>query len=149
MRCPYCHYYDTKVIDSRAKNEGKVIRRRRECLECGKRFTTREEVDQPVILVVKSDGRREPFDRQKMKKGIMIACTKRPISIDTIESIVSKVEGYTLESAHEEIDSHDLGQIIMRELKKVDEVAYVRFASVYRNFADKEEFISELNELKN
>lgn len=147
MKCPYCGNNDSKVIDSRAKDNGKVIRRRRECLECGKRFTTREEVDKPLLLVVKTDGRREPFERQKLVKGLIVACTKRPISVDIIETITTRVEANLRESGHEEIDSREIGELVMRELKQIDEVAFVRFASVYRKFADKDEFLAELNEL--
>lgn len=148
MKCPFCNHMETKVIDSRAKDNGKTIRRRRECLSCEKRFTTREEVDQPLLLVVKSDGRREPFDRSKLKQGLLIACTKRPITSDTIESIVSNVEAQLHETGHDEINSKDIGTLVMISLKSVDEVAYVRFASVYRQFKNKEEFVNELNALK-
>ena len=148
MKCPFCNNMETKVIDSRAKDNGKIIRRRRECLKCGKRFTTREEVDQPLLLVIKSDGRREPFDRTKLKQGLLIACTKRPITSDTIESIVSNVEAQLHEMGQDEINSKDIGTLVMIALKPVDEVAYVRFASVYRQFKNKEEFINELNSLK-
>jgi len=147
MRCPFCNYNDTKVIDSRAKNEGRIIRRRRECLKCNKRFTTREQIEQSFLLVIKNDGLREPFSREKLKSGIRIACNKRPISMDTIESIVSKIESEIHDSCHDEVDSKLIGQLVMRQLKSLDEVAYVRFASVYRKFSDKEEFISELKEL--
>lgn len=147
MRCPYCFHPDTKVIDSRSKSDGKMIRRRRECLKCQRRFTTREEIDNPLILVIKSDGRREQFDREKLKKGLMIACIKRPISSDTLESIVTRVETQIRESGTEEVDAHNIGKYVMKELRYVDEVAYVRFASVYRKFDDKEEFIKELNAL--
>lgn len=148
MRCPFCNFNDTKVIDSRAKNEGRIIRRRRECLKCGKRFTTREQIEQPLLLVVKNDGRREPFNREKLKNGIGIACTKRPISLDIIEGIVSKIESEIRDSGHDEVNSKLVGQLVMGHLKSLDEVAYVRFASVYRKFSDKEEFISELKELE-
>jgi len=147
MRCPYCHHPDTKVIDSRSKDNGKIIRRRRECLVCEKRFTTREEVDNPLILVVKSDGHREQFDREKLKRGLMIACTKRPISSETLESVVTRVEAQIRESGSDEVESQEIGKFAMKELRFLDEVAYVRFASVYRKFSDKEEFIKELNAL--
>ncbi len=147
MRCPYCHFMDSKVIDSRVKEDGEIIRRRRQCLSCGKRFTTREQIETPLLLVVKSDGRREPFDPEKLKKGIIIACVKRSISLSTIESIVNKVEINLRDRGLDEIDSRLIGELVISELKQIDEVAYVRFASVYRNFRDKEEFIHELNEL--
>jgi transcriptional repressor NrdR len=147
MKCPYCNYYDSKVIDSRAKNNGRLIRRRRECLECGKRFTTREEVEMSLLLVIKMDGRREPFDPEKLRRGIITACAKRPISSETIATVVSRVENQLRESGQDEVASQRIGELVMRELKSVDEVAYVRFASVYRKFSDKEEFITELNEL--
>jgi len=148
MRCPYCKNNDTKVIDSRAKDNGTIIRRRRECIQCGRRFTTREEVDQPLLLVIKVDGHREPFNRNKLKQGLMIACTKRPISSETLDKIVTKVETQLRETGQEEVNSQEIGTLVMKELKLVDEVAYVRFASVYRKFTDKAEFIRELNTLK-
>lgn len=148
MKCPFCNFNDTKVIDSRAKNEGRIIRRRRECLKCSKRFTTREQIEQPLLLVIKSDSNREPFDREKLIRGLQTACTKRPISINTIENIVTKIEGQIRDSGRDEVETHLIGQLVMANLKTLDEVAYVRFASVYRKFSDKEEFISELKELK-
>ena len=147
MKCPYCQFHDSKVIDSRAKNDNREIRRRRECLKCGKRFTTREQVENSLLLVVKSGGRREPFDRTKLKQGVIIACAKRPITSEAIEQIVAKTEGQLRENGKDEIEAHKIGNLVMTHIKAVDEVAYVRFASVYRKFRNKAEFIKELNAL--
>jgi len=149
MRCPYCKYEDSKVIDSRASNEGRVVRRRRECLECARRFTTKEHVEESPIMVVKSDGRRELYDQEKLKRSLQIACTKRPISTSTLDEIVTKIENELRDQSHDEIQSREIGELIINFLRDLDEVAYVRFASVYRNFQAKEEFLSELEELKN
>lgn len=149
MRCPYCKYEDSKVIDSRASNEGRVVRRRRECLECTRRFTTKENVEESPIMVVKSDGRREVYDQKKLKRSLQIACTKRPISTSTLDEIVTKIENELRDKSHDEIQSREVGELIINYLRELDEVAYVRFASVYRNFQAKEEFLSELEELKN
>ena len=149
MRCPYCKYEDSKVIDSRASNEGRVVRRRRECLECARRFTTKEHVEESPIMVVKSDGRREVYDQEKLKRSLQIACTKRPISTSTLDEIVTKIENELRDQSHDEIQSREIGELIINFLRDLDEVAYVRFASVYRNFQAKEEFLSELEELKN
>ena len=149
MRCPYCKYEDSKVIDSRASNEGRVVRRRRECLECARRFTTKEHVEESPIMVVKSDGRREVYDQEKLKRSLQIACTKRPISTSTLDEIVTKIENELRDQSHDEIHSREIGELIINFLRDLDEVAYVRFASVYRNFQAKEEFLSELEELKN
>ncbi|MBN1348603.1 transcriptional repressor NrdR [candidate division KSB1 bacterium] len=148
MKCPFCNHTDTKVIDSRVKNEGRIIRRRRECLNCSKRFTTREQIEQPLLLVIKSDGSREPFNRDKLFAGIQIACTKRPVSIDSLENLVTTIENEIRDSGRDEVDAHLIGELVMRHLKTLDEIAYVRFASVYRKFSDKEEFMNELRELK-
>ncbi len=147
MRCPYCRYEDSKVIDSRSKNNGRAIRRRRECISCKRRFTTREFVEEAPLIVVKADQRREPFNREKLKQGIQLACCKRPISTQKIEDIASKVEYELREKVADEVNSQEIGRLVMYHLKKLDQVAYVRFASVYRKFQDKEEFISELQEL--
>ncbi|MCK5738929.1 transcriptional repressor NrdR [bacterium] len=147
MKCPYCQFHDSKVIDSRAKNNNREIRRRRECLKCGKRFTTREQVENSLLLVVKSNGRREPFDRTKLKQGVIIACAKRPVTSDAIEQIVARTEGQLRENGKDEIEAHKIGNLVMTHIKAVDEVAYVRFASVYRKFRNKIEFIKELNAL--
>ncbi|MCH7679576.1 transcriptional repressor NrdR, partial [candidate division KSB1 bacterium] len=149
MRCPYCKYEDSKVIDSRASNEGRVVRRRRECLECTRRFTTKENVEESPIMVVKSDGRREVYDQKKLKRSLQIACTKRPISTSTLDEIVTKIGNELRDKSHDEIQSREVGELIINYLRELDEVAYVRFASVYRNFQAKEEFLSELEELKN
>jgi len=149
MRCPYCKYEDSKVIDSRASNEGRVVRRRRECLECTRRFTTKENVEESPIMVVKSDGRREVYDQEKLKRSLQIACTKRPISTSTLDEIVTKIGNELRDKSHDEIQSREVGELIINYLRELDEVAYVRFASVYRNFQAKEEFLSELEELKN
>ncbi len=147
MRCPYCHYHDSKVIDSRSKSNGTVIRRRRMCGSCGKRFTTREFVEEPPLLVVKADQRRELFDRSKLKRGIQLACIKRPVSSEIIDDIITKIEQTLRERVNDEVNSNEIGHLVMTHLKRIDQVAYVRFASVYRNFQDKEEFLSELREL--
>jgi len=147
MKCPFCNYKDSKVIDSRMKADGTVIRRRRECLSCKRRFTTKEYIEQAPLIVVKADKRREPFSLEKLKKGIRLACSKRPISSETIDDIASKVEFQLREMVADEIDSREIGKLVMVHLKKLDKVAYVRFASVYRNFQDKEEFITELQDL--
>ncbi|MDZ7264171.1 MAG: transcriptional regulator NrdR [candidate division KSB1 bacterium] len=147
MRCPYCHHNDSKVIDSRAKSNGSVIRRRRECIACNRRFTTKEYVEETPILVVKSDQRREAFNREKLKQGIILACTKRPISINDIEGIVNQIENSLRDQSIEEITSKEIGSMVMDHLRRIDQVAYVRFASVYRKFQDKDEFLTELQEL--
>ena len=148
MRCPFCNYHDTKVVDSRTRDGGRSIRRRRECLKCRRRFTTREQIDEIPLWVIKQDGRREEFDRAKLTGGIQIACNKRPVSMVAIEQIVSKIE-YTLrDRGNEEVEAQEIGELVMTELKELDEIAYVRFASVYRNFQAKEEFLSELKQLK-
>jgi len=148
MRCPYCDMNNSKVIDSRAKSDGKVIRRRRECISCRKRFTTKEYIEVTPILVVKCDNRREVFNREKLKQGILLACTKRPISIEQIDSVVNEVENAIKDQSKEEILSKEIGEMVMRSLKVLDQVAYVRFASVYRNFQDMDEFINEIQGLK-
>lgn len=148
MRCPYCNYNDTKVIDSRTRDGGRTIRRRRECLKCRRRFTTREQVDEMPLWIIKQDGRREEFDRQKIYRAIQVACAKRPVSMETIEQVVNKLEYELRDLGKEEIESRAIGEFVMGELKELDEIAYVRFASVYRNFQAKEEFLTELNQLK-
>lgn len=148
MRCPYCKHEDSKVIDSRSSNEGRVVRRRRECLRCARRFTTKEYVEESQLIVVKADGRREPYDQDKLKRSLQIACTKRPVSTAKIDEIVSKIETQLRDASQVEIKSRKIGEAVMKWLRGVDDIAYVRFASVYRNFKDKEEFLSELEELK-
>ena len=147
MKCPFCGHTENKVIDSRISKDGKAVRRRRECLGCGKRFTTYEYVEDILPMVVKKDGRREQFDRQKILSGIKKACEKRPISMESIDKLVENVEQACQEMQLEEISSTLIGEKIMNELKAFDGVAYVRFASVYRQFRDVGEFMSELKDL--
>ncbi|HAR48931.1 hypothetical protein ER57_00080 [Smithella sp. SCADC] len=147
MKCPFCGHTENKVIDSRISKDGKAVRRRRECLGCAKRFTTYEYVEDVLPMVVKKDGRREQFDRQKILNGIKKACEKRPISMESIDKIVENVEQACQEMQLEEISSTVIGEKIMNELKNFDGVAYVRFASVYRQFRDVGEFMSELKDL--
>ena len=147
MKCPFCGHAENKVIDSRISKDGKAVRRRRECLGCSKRFTTYEYVEDILPMVVKKDGRREQFDRQKILSGIKKACEKRPISMESIDKLVENVEQVCQEMQLEEISSTLIGEKIMNELKMFDGVAYVRFASVYRQFRDVGEFMSELKDL--
>jgi len=147
MKCPFCPSQDNKVIDSRLSNQGAVIRRRRECLGCERRFTTYERVEEILPMVVKKDGRREAFDRQKIVAGLELACRKRPVSSEQIEAIVDGIERQLQEMGEKEIPTTFVGESVMRELSRLDEVAYVRFASVYRSFKDVGEFMSELKEL--
>jgi transcriptional repressor NrdR len=147
MKCPFCGFADTKVIDSRLGKEGNNIRRRRECFDCERRFTTYERIEETLPLVVKKDGRREPFDRQKIIAGMQRACEKRPVSIATIEKVVDRLELSLQESGEKELDSSRIGESVMEALHGMDEVAYVRFASVYRQFKDINEFMSELKDL--
>lgn len=147
MKCPYCSFTETKVLDSRMNKEMDTIRRRRECLKCGKRFTTAERLEEGGLLVIKKDGRREVFDRTKILNGLKKACEKRPISITTLEKIVSRIEYNLFEKNEREIKCSEIGEMVMDELKRLDEVAYVRFASVYRQFRDINEFMEELKEL--
>ena len=146
MKCPFCGNAENKVIDSRISKDGKAIRRRRECLGCSKRFTTYEFVEDIMPMVVKKDGRREPFDRMKIRNGVMTACEKRPISMESMEKIVDDVE-QACQEFQAEITSSVIGEKVMAELKALDGVAYVRFASVYRQFRDVGEFMSELKDL--
>jgi transcriptional repressor NrdR len=147
MKCPFCQEIENKVIDSRLSKDGKVIRRRRECLECGERFTTYERVEEVLPLVIKKDGRREHFDRMKIFIGIKKACEKRPISITVIEKLVDKIEHKVQEGGEKEIPSAQIGEEVMNELFHLDHVAYVRFASVYRSFKDINQFMDELKDL--
>jgi transcriptional repressor NrdR len=149
MKCPYCGHLGDKVVDSRESKEGEVIRRRRECLECTKRFTSYERIDEIPYMVVKKDGSRERFDRQKLVAGLLKACEKRPVSMAAIDAIADRVESTLQDRADREIATADVGAFVMEELKKLDKVAYVRFASVYRHFRDINEFMSELNSLLN
>ncbi|ADQ04847.1 ATP-cone domain protein [Caldicellulosiruptor owensensis OL] len=147
MRCPFCGYEDSKVIDTRPTNEGKTIKRRRECLKCQKRFTTYEKVERQPILVIKKDNRREEFDRNKILNGVIKACQKRPVSIEQMNKIVDEIENEIYNSMREEISSREIGEMVMEKLKKIDEISYVRFASVYRQFKDINTFIEELQKL--
>ena len=147
MKCPFCAELENKVIDSRLSNQGVVIRRRRECLGCQRRFTTYERVEEILPMVVKKDGRREAFDRQKALVGLKLACQKRPVSAEQLEAVVDGIERRLQEMGEKEVASSLIGEAVMRELSKLDEVAYVRFASVYRSFKDLGEFMSELKEL--
>jgi transcriptional repressor NrdR len=146
MRCPFCAAIEDKVVDTRPSDGEQVIRRRRECLTCGRRFTTYERVDEILPLVVKKDGRREPFDRAKILSGLKKACSKRPVPVEVLESAVDKIER-TLEAGDKEIPSTKIGDAVMNALRDIDEVAYVRFASVYRSFRDVNELMSELESL--
>ncbi len=147
MRCQYCGYLDSRVIDSRPTEEGSSIRRRRECLRCGRRFTTYEKIEMSPVMVVKKDMRREPFNGEKIKKGLLLACQKRNVSIKDIDAIVEKVEKLVHSSGDDEFSSRRIGEAVMDCLKDLDEVAYVRFASVYRQFTDVGSFMEELNKL--
>jgi transcriptional repressor NrdR len=147
MKCPFCSHDDTRVVDSRLGKEGNNIRRRRECTECERRFTTYERVEETLPLVVKKDGRREVFDRQKIIAGIQRACEKRPVSIATIEKVVDQMELTLQESGEKEIPASTIGESVMQALQSIDEVAYVRFASVYRQFRDINEFMAELTDI--
>ena len=147
MKCPYCGFEESKVIDSRPADEGEGIRRRRECLKCGKRFTTHEVIETVPIVVVKRDKSREVFDRAKLTAGILRACEKRPVSVEQIEKMVDTIEAQLQSSLDREVTSMTIGELTMDQLKNVDEVAYVRFASVYRQFKDINTFMEELNKL--
>lgn len=147
MNCPFCHHAESKVIDSRDSQEGAIIRRRRECEKCGQRFTTYERIEEVFPAVIKKDGRRETFDRIKILQGIRKACEKRPISVETMEHCVERVVRAILELGASEIESKTMGEKVMEELHTLDQVAYVRFASVYRSFKDINEFMKELKEL--
>jgi transcriptional repressor NrdR len=149
MKCPYCAHLGDKVVDSRESREGEVIRRRRECLECGKRFTSYERIDEIPYMVVKKDGTRERFERQKLIGGLLKACEKRPVSVAALEAVADRVETTLQERPEKEIATADIGAFVMEELKKLDKVAYVRFASVYRHFRDIGEFMDELKSLLN
>ena len=148
MKCPYCNYEDTKVIDSRPTEDGHAIRRRRGCERCGKRFTTYEKVEESIIMIVKKDGSREAFDRGKLMNGIIRACEKRPVPMATIEGMVDRIERGLNNLMQKEVKSDFIGELVMDELKKVDQVAYIRFASVYRQFTDVETFTKEIQKLQ-
>lgn len=147
MKCPFCISLDNKVIDSRLSKDGSVVRRRRECIECHRRFTTHERVEEMLPVVIKKNGRREIFDRGKILSGVQKACSNLPISVDAIEELVDRVERYFQDKGDKEIDCTEIGEIVMRELNQLNPVAYVRFASVYRQFKDITEFMTEIKEL--
>ena len=147
MRCPFCAHVEDKVVDSRESKDGDSIRRRRECLECGRRFTSYERIDEIPYMVIKKDGRRETFERNKIMAGLLRACEKRPISAAQLEAIVDEVEKVVMDSTEREVSTTDIGKVIMKRLKSLDKVAYVRFASVYLEFEDVSEFMDELKYL--
>jgi transcriptional repressor NrdR len=147
MKCPFCGYKEDKVVDSRSTAEESAVRRRRECLKCGKRFTTYEYVEEVSLMVIKKDGRREPFDRKKILSGIIRACEKRPISIEKMEDIITQVERAIQKKSDREVSSSRIGELVMERLKSLDDVAYVRFASVYRQFKDVGQFMQELKDM--
>ncbi|HAE91488.1 transcriptional regulator NrdR [Tissierella praeacuta] len=147
MKCPFCSYFESKVIDSRPTDEGQTIRRRRECMKCSKRFTTYEKIEEIPLIIVKKNGNRESYDRNKLLNGIIKACEKRPVSINTIENLVDEIEKNLDNSLQREIKSEKIGEMVMDKLKDIDEVAYVRFASVYRQFKDLNSFMEELKKI--
>jgi transcriptional repressor NrdR len=149
MKCPYCAHLGDKVVDSRESKEGEVIRRRRECLNCARRFTSYERIDEIPYMVVKKDGTRERFERQKLIAGLLKACEKRPVSIGAVEGVADRVETMLQDRPEKEIPTAEIGAFVMQELKRLDKVAYVRFASVYRHFRDIGEFMNELKDLLN
>jgi len=149
VKCPYCGHLGDKVVDSRESREGEVIRRRRECLECGKRFTSYERIDEIPYMVVKKDGRRERFERQKVVSGLLKACEKRPVSVAALERVADRIEAALVDRAERELSTHEIGSMVMDDLRRLDKVAYVRFASVYRHFRDIGEFMTELEDLLN
>lgn len=144
MRCPFCNHTEGKVVDSRASKEGDCIRRRRECLKCGRRFTTYERIEEVAQMVIKKDGRRENFDRWKLKSGILKAVEKRPVSLEQVDALIDEVERDLFNTNEHEVTTKSIGEVVMSKLRQLDEVAYVRFASVYRQFKDLNEFMSEL-----
>ncbi|HEX3032004.1 MAG TPA: transcriptional regulator NrdR [Bacillota bacterium] len=146
MKCPFCQFEETKVLDSRATDEGTSIRRRRECISCGRRFTTFERIEDRPFLVVKADGKREAFDRDKLLRGMMRATEKRPVSMDTLNRAVEEVENMAKQSYEKEIPSAYIGELVMEKLKAIDDIAYVRFASVSRKVRDVNEFVDELSQ---
>ena len=147
MKCPYCTYLESKVVDSRPADEGASIRRRRECLSCHKRFTTYETMESLPLIVIKKDGSRQSFDRNKVMAGLIRACEKRPVAYDTLENMVNEIEQVLQNKMEREIPSTEVGELVMERLKKIDEVSYVRFASVYRQFKDINSFMTELSKL--
>ena len=149
MKCPFCGHLGDKVVDSRESKEGEVIRRRRECLDCGRQFTSYERIDEIPYMVIKKDGTRERFERQKLIAGLLKACEKRPVSVSALEGVADKIEATLQERPEKEMATDEVGRLVMDELKRLDKVAYVRFASVYRHFRDISEFMSELKDLLN
>jgi transcriptional repressor NrdR len=149
MKCPFCSHLGDKVVDSRESKEGEVIRRRRECLDCGRRFTSYERIDEIPYMVIKKDGTRERFERQKLISGLLKAVEKRPVSVAAIEGVADRVEAQLQDRPEKEMSTDEVGRVVMDELKRLDKVAYVRFASVYRQFRDIGEFMSELKDLLN
>jgi transcriptional repressor NrdR len=149
MKCPFCGHIDDKVIDSRSASDGASVRRRRECLKCERRFTTYEYIEEPSLMVIKKDSRREPFDRKKILAGVMKACEKRPISVEKIEKLVTGVEQILQKKYDKEVDAAVVGELVMEKLSHLDQVAYVRFASVYRQFKDVNQFMKELKGILN
>ena len=149
MKCPFCGHLGDKVVDSREGKEGEVIRRRRECLACGRRFTSYERIDEIPYMVIKKDGTRERFERQKLISGLLKACEKRPVSVAALEGVADKIEAMLQERPEKEMGTDEVGRLVMDELKHLDKVAYVRFASVYRHFRDIGEFMTELKDLLN
>jgi transcriptional repressor NrdR len=147
MKCPHCGYKEDKVVDSRSTAEESAVRRRRECLKCGKRFTTYEYVEEISLMVIKKDGRREPFDRKKILAGIIRACEKRPVSMEKMEEIVTQTERAIQKKSDREVSASRIGELVMEKLKNLDDVAYVRFASVYRQFKDVGQFMVELKDI--
>lgn len=147
MKCPFCSFEESKVIDSRPTDEGERIRRRRECLKCGKRFTTYEVIETVPVVVIKKDASRQPFDRNKLLNGFLRACEKRPVSLDVLESLVDEIESSLQNSMDREVTSISIGNLAMEKLRSLDEVAYVRFASVYRDFKDINSFVEELDKM--
>jgi transcriptional repressor NrdR len=149
VKCPFCAHLGDKVVDSRESKEGEVIRRRRECLDCGRRFTSYERIEEIPYMVIKKDGTRERFERQKLIAGLLKACEKRPVSVAAIDAVADRVESMMQERPEKEIPTAEVGAFVMQELKQLDKVAYVRFASVYRHFRDIGEFMNELKDLLN
>ena len=147
MKCPFCGHQEDKVVDSRGSQDGSSIRRRRECLQCGKRFTTYEHVEEQPLKIIKKDSRREPFDRHKLLAGLVKACEKRPVSMDDLEGLVDELERELSQQFEREVPSREIGERVMKKLHALDPVAYVRFASVYREFKDVEQFMRELKDL--
>ncbi len=149
MKCPFCGSDTDKVVDSRSSKNGESIRRRRECQKCTQRFTTYEYIEDVSLVVIKNNGTREPFDRKKLLKGVTISCAKRPIPSDKLDELVDEVKSELEAQGDREVSSHDIGEIVIEHLKKLDDIAYVRFASVYRKFSDKTEFLEELKKILN